>query len=63
LAFHSRLNVHIPKVGFSVNPYPEALGFEYHCVKYEMKHENRFDHRRRLCFFDFPSWMLRGTEA
>jgi hypothetical protein len=28
-----------------------------------MKHENRFDHRYRLCFFDFPSWVLRGTEA
>jgi hypothetical protein len=39
------------------------LGSEYHCFKLGMKHENRFDHRYRLCFFDFPSWLLRSTEA
>jgi hypothetical protein len=51
------------KAAFWVNPYPEALGAEFHYFKQEMKHENRFDHRYRLCFFDFPSWLLRGTEA
>jgi hypothetical protein len=48
---------------FLRKPLPGGIGAEYHCSKQEMKHEKRFDHRYRLCFFDYPLWLLRGTEA